>query len=323
MHNRWLFLLSLLGVGTGLAGAAFFAIHGKVNPPVFNPAPNPYERGIYANGIIESAQASGANVNVFPEVAGTVIEVLVQEGQTVERGTPLVHVEDSLQQATVAQQQAQIAVSEAQVRAAQATLKTATDQLAKQQRSYEADPRSVSKSVLDDAGNAVRVAEANLAVAERQRVAEAKAAATAEALLAKYTIRAPIDGTVLSLGVSVGSYVSPQGTLDTYTRGATPIVVMGRQESTLAVRAFIDEILIAKLGKLQRLEATMYVRGTDVSIPLEFVRVQPYVSPKVELSNARSERVDLRVLPVVFHFRRNPSIELYPGQLVDVYVRAR
>jgi len=65
------------------------------------------------------------------------------------------------------------------------------------------------------------------------------------------------------------------------------------------------------------------VRGTDVSFPLEFVRVQPYVSPKVELSNARSERVDLRVLPVVFHFRRNPSVELYPGQLVDVYVRAR
>ena len=98
---------------------------------------------------------------------------------------------------------------------------------------------------------------------------------------------------------------------------------MGRQESTLAVRAFIDEILIAKLGKLDRLEATMYVRGTDARIPLEFVRVQPYVSPKIELSNARTERVDLRVLPVVFRFKRSTEIELYPGQLVDVYVRAR
>ena len=55
-----------------VGGAAFFAVHAKVNPPVFNPASNPYERGIYANGIIESEQASGANVNVFPEVAGTV-----------------------------------------------------------------------------------------------------------------------------------------------------------------------------------------------------------------------------------------------------------
>jgi HlyD family secretion protein len=323
MRTRLLFLLSILGVAAALGGAAFFTVHAKPNPPVFNPASNPYESGIYANGIIESEQASGANVNVFPEVAGTVTEVSVQEGQKVSLGTPLVHIEDSVQRATTAQQAAQVEVAGAQVAAAQATLKTAADQLAKQQRSSEADPRSVSKAVLDDAANAVRVAEANLAVAERQRAAQTKAAATAEALLAKYTIRAPIDGTILSLGVAVGSYVSPQGTLDTYTRGATPIAVMGRQEDSLAVRAFIDEVLIAKLGKLDRLEATMYVRGTDVRIPLEFVRVQPYVSPKIELSNARTERVDLRVLPVVFRFKRSPNVELYPGQLVDVYVRGR
>ncbi len=323
MRTRFLFLLSILGVFAAVGGAAFFAVHAKVNPPVFNPASNPYEHGVYANGIIESEQASGANVNVFPEVAGTVTEVSVQEGRKVSRGTPLLHIEDSVQRATVAQQEAQVEVAEAQVVAARATLKTASDQLAKQQRSFEADPRSVSKAVFDDAANAVRVAQANLGVAERQRAAQARAGATAEALLAKYTIRAPIDGTVLSLSVAVGSYVSPQGTLDTYTRSATPIAVMGRQESTLAVRAFIDEILIAKLGKLDRLEATMYVRGTDARIPLEFVRVQPYVSPKIELSNARTERVDLRVLPVVFRFKRSTEIELYPGQLVDVYVRAR
>ena len=323
MRTRLLFLLSILGAFAALGGAAFFTVHAKVNPPVFQPASNPYERGIYANGIIESEQASGANVNVFPEVAGTVTEVSVQEGQKVSRGAPLVHIEDSVQRATVAQQEAEVEVAEAQVGAAQATLKTASDQLAKQQRSYEAESRSVSKAVLDDAANAVRVAQANLAVAERQHVAQAKVAATAEALLAKYLIRAPVDGTVLSLDVAVGGYVSPQGTLDTYTRGATPIAVMGRQEATLAVRAFIDEILIAKLGKLDRLEATMYVRGTDLQIPLEFVRVQPYVSPKIELSNARTERVDLRVLPVVFRFKRSADVELYPGQLVDVYVRAR
>ena len=67
----------------------------------------------------------------------------------------------------------------------------------------------------------------------------------------------------------------------------------------------------------------MYLRGTDGRIPLEFVRAQPYVSPKIELSNPRTERVDLRVLPVVFRFKRSTEVELYPGQLVDVYVRAR
>jgi HlyD family secretion protein len=323
MRTRLLFVLSILGTLAGLAGAALFAVRAQVNPPVFNPASNPYERGIYANGIIESEQASGANVNVFPEVSGTVTEIAVEEGQQVSRGALLARIEDSVPRTTAEQQEAQAQVTEAQIAAAQATLKTVADRLAIQRRSYEADPRSVSKTALEDAVNAERVAQANLAVAERERVAAEKAAAAAEALLAKYTIRAPIDGIVLSVNAAVGSYASPQGTLDPYTQSATPIAVMGRQGGSLAVRAFVDEILIAKLGKLDRLEATMYVRGTDTRIPLQFVRVQPYVSPKIQLSNARTERVDLRVLPVIFRFQRPADLELYPGQLVDVYVRAR
>ena len=63
----------------------------------------------------------------------------------------------------------------------------------------------------------------------------------------------------------------------------------------------------------------MSIRGTDVKVPLEFVRVQPYVSPKLELSNQRTEKVDLRVLPVVFRFAKG-SAPVYPGQLVDVFI---
>jgi len=76
------------------------------------------------------------------------------------------------------------------------------------------------------------------------------------------------------------------------------------------------------LGPLDRLQATMFIRGADRRIPLEFVRVQPYVSPKIELSNQRTERVDLRVLPVIFRFSPPQDLSVYPGQLVDVYVRA-
>jgi len=64
----------------------------------------------------------------------------------------------------------------------------------------------------------------------------------------------------------------------------------------------------------------MSVRGTSLKIPLEFVRMQPYVSPKIELSNQRLERVDLRVLPLIFRFRKPADAAIYPGQLVDVYV---
>jgi HlyD family secretion protein len=53
---------------------------------------------------------------------------------------------------------------------------------------------------------------------------------------------------------------------------------------------------------------------------LEFVRVQPYVSPKIELSDQRQERVDVRVLPVIFKIAKTSNANLYPGELVDVYI---
>ena len=321
MRTRLIFGLSAAGLLLGIVGAIVLTVHATSNPPVFSPASNPYDRGIYANGIVESEQASGANVNVFPEVAGTVTEILVREGQIVTRGTPLLSIEDSVQRTTTEQQEAQAETAAAQIVAARASLKMASDQLVKQRRSHEVEPRSVSQAVLDDLTNAERVAHANLEVATRQEVALRKAAAAGKALLAKYTIRAPIDGTVLSVNAALGDYVSPQGMLDTYTRGTTPVAVIGQQAGFAAVRAFVDEILIAKLGPLDRVEATMYVRGTDVRVPLEFVRVQPYVSPKIELSDARTERVDLRVLPLIFRFKRTAELHLYPGQLVDVYVR--
>jgi len=360
VRNRILFIVATIGVLAGLVSAALFAVRTKPLSPVFAPAANPYEHGVYANGIVESLQESGENINVYPEVGGTVTDILVREGGRVARGTPLVRLDDSVQRATADQQQAQadaalavleelraqprpenLAVAAAQVALARASLKTAEEQRRKNQAAYDIDPDSVSKMVLDDANNAAAAARANLAVVERQyelvkagawkyeiRNQEAqynaltRAAAASRALLAKYTVAAPVDGVILSITATVGSYVSAQGTLESYSGGASPILVMGTGDDYGAVRCYVDEILIAKLHDLEGLEATMYLRGTDVRIPLEFVRVQPLVSPKIQLSNQRTERVDVRVLPIIFRFKKPADIKIYPGQLVDVYVRA-
>ena len=55
-------------------------------------------------------------------------------------------------------------------------------------------------------------------------------------------------------------------------------------------------------------------------IPLKFVRMQPLVSPKIELSDQRLERVDVRVLPIIFRIEMPKDMNLYPGLLVDVYI---
>jgi HlyD family secretion protein len=50
--------------------------------------------------------------------------------------------------------------------------------------------------------------------------------------------------------------------------------------------------------------------------------VLPLVTPKIALSNQRLEKVDLRVLPVIFRFSRDQA-PVYPGQLVDIYIGQR
>lgn len=307
MKPRIEVLLAALGVAAGLIGAYLYGLHGAPLGPAFSPAANPYAKGIYAEGIVESYQNNGENINIFPNISGTIVGIPVHEGQWVRKGTVLIRFDDSVQRAAVESSKAQVAYARAQ-------LENVRDELSKDEASYRLDTKSISKYTLDDAKNAVKVAARNVEV-------NVTSYNSAKALLAWYTIRAPADGRVLAIQAAVGSYVvTSQGTYDTYTQGFDPILVMGPSEDYVSVRCYIDEILIHRLAPGPQMQARMFIRGTTISVPLEFVRIQPYVSPKIELSDERLERVDVRVLPVIFRFAKPGNIAVYPGQLVDVYV---
>lgn len=320
MRNKLLITLAIIGILAGFVSAYVLGIQKKPQPPAFNPASNPYEKGIYANGIIESYQTSGENINIYPEVAGTVTKILVSEGQPVNVGMPLLMLDDSVQRATADQQEAQTESAKAQIGLTKASLKSLQDQLDKQKKSYALDPKSVSKDALDTAQNAVEVGKANWDVAQKQYEALLKAYQASNVLLSKYVIKAPSEGAALSINTAVGSYISSQGSYDSYTGGFGPPIVMGDLQNYIGVRCYIDEILIHRLPQPSQMHARMFIRGTNINIPLEYVRAQPYVTPKIELSNQRTERVDVRVLPIIFRFAKPKDITLYPGQLVDVYI---
>ena len=98
-------------------------------------------------------------------------------------------------------------------------------------------------------------------------------------------------------------------------------MVMGKKSGYLQVRAYLDEILVPRLPAPTAITATMFIRGlNNVSVPLQFVRIQPYVTPKIELSDQRTEKVDVRVLPILFKFKIPAHMNLFPGELVDVYI---
>ena len=187
MRNKIIFILSGLGIALAIYGAYIYSRKVPAQAPVFSPAADPYANGIYANGIVESFQARGENININSEVTGPITSMLVGEGDTVKKGAILVKVDDSVQRATTAQLKAQadaalamlselkseprketLDVAKAQVDYATASLKTTQDEVAKEEAAFKADPESVSMDAVDNARNAVMVAQTNLVVVQKQ-----------------------------------------------------------------------------------------------------------------------------------------------------------
>jgi len=95
----------------------------------------------------------------------------------------------------------------------------------------------------------------------------------------------------------------------------------------LQIRCDVDEQLATRMrdglpakGFLKG-ESTL-AGGKDRSIALKFVRIEPFVIPKTSLTGASVERVDTRVLQVIYRFERPPGRALFVGQQMDVYIDA-
>jgi hypothetical protein len=89
---------------------------------------------------------------------------------------------------------------------------------------------------------------------------------------------------------------------------------------TLVVRTDVDENDAWRFKEGSRARA--YVRGkSDLSTDVTFYRTEPYVVPKRSLTGESTERVDTRVLQVLYTFPRN-ALPVYVGQQMDVFVEA-
>jgi multidrug efflux pump subunit AcrA (membrane-fusion protein) len=130
--------------------------------------------------------------------------------------------------------------------------------------------------------------------------------------LDKTVTKAPIDGAILKVDIRLGEYASA-GAL------SNPLMTMGSIDP-LHVRVDVDEAEAWRVRPdspaIARLRGNSGIAGT-----LSFVRFEPYVLPKRSLTDDTTERVDTRVLQVIYAF--NPSeFPAFVGQQVDVFIRA-
>jgi multidrug resistance efflux pump len=215
--------------------------------------------------------------------------------------------------------------AQARVAEAQAQLDDATRQLARAESggsvfsSETIDLRRSAVAVASARRDSARAELARLAAgtwapdlaAAAARVAQAEAAvAQARAEVERLTVRAPVAGTVLQVKVRAGEF-APAGVL------ATPLMLLG-DTATLQVRVDVDENDAWRIAPGAKAKAT--VRGNaSIGTDLTWVRAEPYIVPKRSLTGDSSERVDTRVLQVVYRFPRG-DLPVYVGQQMDVYI---
>ena len=262
--------------------------------PVADPPHVEFANRISGTGIVE---ASSRNISIGAHLPGIVARVHVKVGERVKAGSPLFSIDDRARLAD-------LAVREARVREAEANLQDLQAQL--QIAEKVKDPRAISTDDLNKRRFAAQAAEARLANA----AAEVTAARVDIDLL---TVRAPIEGDVLQVNIRPGEY-APSGVT------AQPLIFLGSLDR-LHVRVDIDENDAWRFR--QQAPAVAFVRGNpSFKTNLRFEYVEKYVIPKRSLTGESTERVDTRVMQVVYSFNRS-DLSVYPGQLMDVYIEDR
>lgn len=324
----------------------------KSAPPVMPPV-SPFGNTVAGAGIVEPAtEASGsANIAIGSQLSGVVARVHVRIGEQVRAGDLLLELDQrqaraelKARQANLLAMQAQLRrlqlqprpeelpVSEAQVAAANADLHERADQRDRNEELIAKGAVSREELVRTEQGYQTShaqlgVAQANLALLKAGAWEPDKAIAAANVELAEaqvaqastnlelLQIRAPVDGTILQINVRPGEFVS--------TGGAQSLILMGNLDS-IHIRVNIDQEDIPRLTF--NAPAVARIRGDSNSAPLSltFVRLEPFVVPKTSLTGANIERVDTRVVQLIYaadpHDPLVRAHKVLVGQLVDVFI---
>ena len=292
----------------GVLFAIFTVVAGSkpmpASQPVTQPASAPFARFIAGAGIVES---STEDIAIGTPVAGIVREIYAKVGTDVKKGEPLFRIDDR-------ELQAELAVKKAALKVAQEAVKTAEVQVADDRNKWAMWAEIKDSDAISKEEVATRRYAVDKAIARRDEavanVASAEAAiAQVNTEIERRIVRAPVDGTVLQTRVRLGEFANAGGSL--------PLMLFGNIQ-VMHVRTDIDENDAWRLS--DKAAAYASVRGNNkISTPLEIVRVEPFVVPKRSLTGSSTERVDTRVLQVLYRFDRK-ELPIYVGQQMDVFI---
>jgi multidrug efflux pump subunit AcrA (membrane-fusion protein) len=330
------------------------------SPPI-EPGASPYERQLAGAGIVEPETENIAVGSFTPGVVDRVLVKVgqavrpgdplfqlddrTQQAELRVRRALLASAESQAAKLTQTPRKDERPTQEAKVKEAEVALEDARDALARMEAlapaSRSADEYAKRKWAVESGKATLARVKADFTLWElgawqpdkdiaEAAVVQAKAQLQqTETELSRLTVPAPhlrwqksaanevvpddagVEFKVLQVNIRPGEYVN--------AAGGTPLIVLGAV-GRLHVRVDLDENDIARFST--DLPGVAKPRGNpDVSFPLTFVRVDPYVIPKKSLTGSNTERVDTRVLQVIYAIDTKGQ-PLYVGQQMDVFLNA-
>ncbi len=295
--HRWSIVATIL-----LAAAAIWGtLRLLIGPEV---AVYPVIRGNLVRTVVVSGHVETPfRVNIGSQITGTVKDVLVDEGQTVKQGQPLVELDPVELNAAVTEARSAVAQAEARMRqlqeyslpAAQESLKQAQANLAVAETSFRRADRLMtsgagSRAAYEDATKNLNVAQTQARSAELQVYAlseggsdyelartgldQARASlASAQARLAHATIASPRDGVLITRSVERGAVVQP----------GTPLLVLAPTGDIQLVLQIDEKNLgLIRLGQTALASADAYPDD-------RFTATLTYINPSVDIARASLE----------------------------------
>jgi len=307
MLKRVSILLALIGMGAVTLLVFKLKKPQPAPRPLVEPSRAPYAQSIGARGMVEGVDE---NVRIAPLLPGLIDEVYVKVGDRVKKGDPLFRQDTRDAEARIANQKAQVGLLDAKVKEAEVTL-------ADRQDSFQRTDRLRSKDVMSEDDRqrkyyAMRSAETAL-VTTKADLELAKAQLDQSLVnLDLLTVRSPRDGEILKVDLRAGEYASvPPTDLN------NPSLLLG-ETRFLQLRADVDEDSASRVRS--GAPAVAFIKGMRTDpIPLRFVRIEPYVTTKKSLTGDSTERVDTRVLQVIYQFDQS-KVPVYVGQQMDVFI---
>jgi HlyD family secretion protein len=327
--HKWFALCLVLLVGLG----AFQVIRVVLGLGV---VVDPVIRGNLVQTVVASGHVETPfRVEIGSQITGTVEDVLVQEGQQVAMGQPLVAIEASELKATVVQTQGVVALAEARMRqlreltlpAASQTLMQARATLLNAQQTYDRTAGLVksgfaTKASLDEVQKNLDIARTQVRSAELQvftnspggsdyvmaetQLNQAKANLdTARSRLGYATIVAPRAGVLISRNVERGTVVQP---------GRVLMVLAPAGDAQLVLQIDEKNLGLIAVGQKALASADAY---PDKTFPAEV----SYINPGIDITRASVE-VKLTVPNAPAYLRQDMtvSVDIEVGRRDDTLI---